>query len=86
MCTNNMQIVEKAYQQTKNFYCLSFLSMAVGSTEKLTKMQKIADAQCGDPMSRFHNALYAGDIQNRIAILWDVGLSESSAFLLLVFY
>lgn len=67
------KIVEKAYQQTKNFDRLSFLYMAVGSTEKLTKMQKIADAR-GDPMSRFHNALYAGDVRNRIAVLRDVGL------------
>lgn len=36
-------------------------------------MQKIADAR-GDPMSRFHNALYAGDIQGRISVLRDVGL------------
>ncbi|KAL4072497.1 coatomer WD associated region-domain-containing protein [Scleroderma yunnanense] len=67
------KIVEKAYQQTKNFDRLSFLYMAIGSTEKLSKMQKIADAR-GDPMSRFHNALYAGDVQNRITVLRDVGL------------
>ncbi|KAG9313406.1 stabilization of polarity axis-domain-containing protein, partial [Chiua virens] len=36
-------------------------------------MQKIAAAR-GDPMSRFHNALYAGDVQARIAVLRDVGL------------
>lgn len=38
-------------------------------------MQKIADAR-GDPMSRFHNALYAGDVQGRIAVMRDVGLRE----------
>lgn len=27
-------------------------------------------------MSRFHNALYAGDVEGRIAILRDVGLCE----------
>ncbi|KAG2008409.1 coatomer subunit alpha-2 [Coprinopsis cinerea AmutBmut pab1-1] len=69
----NHKIVEKAYQQTKNFDKLSFLYLAVGSTDKLTKMQKIADAR-GDPMSRFHNALYAGDIEARISVLRDVGL------------
>jgi coatomer subunit alpha len=36
-------------------------------------MQKIAEAR-GDPMSRFHNALYAGDVRSRIAVLRDVGL------------
>jgi hypothetical protein len=70
-----LQMVEKAYQQTKNFDRLSFLYLATGSKEKLSKMQKIADAR-GDPMSRFHNALYAGDVESRIAVLKDVGLRE----------
>ncbi|KAH9947517.1 coatomer subunit alpha-2 [Amylocystis lapponica] len=69
----NHKIVEKAYQQTKNFDSLSFLYLATGSKDKLSKMQKIADAR-GDPMSRFHNALYAGDILGRISVLRDVGL------------
>ena len=67
--------MEKAYQRTKNFDRLSFLYLATGSTDKLTKMQKIADAR-GDPMSRFHNALYAGDVHGRIAVLKDVGMCE----------
>ncbi|KAJ7792912.1 coatomer subunit alpha-2 [Mycena olivaceomarginata] len=69
----NHKIVEKAYQQTKNFDKLSFLYLATGSTDKLSKMQKIADAR-GDPMSRFHNALYAGDILGRISVMRDVAL------------
>ena len=44
-----------------------------GGSDKLSKMQKIADAR-GDPMSRFHNALYAGDLQGRISVLRDVGM------------
>lgn len=67
------QIVEKAYQRTKNFDKLSFLYLATGSTDKLNKMQKIASSR-GDPMSRFHNALYAGDVIARINVLRDVGL------------
>ncbi|KAI0280233.1 coatomer subunit alpha-2 [Russula aff. rugulosa BPL654] len=69
----NHKIVEKAYQQTKNFDRLSFLYLATGSTDKLVKMQKIAEAR-GDPMSRFHNALYVGDVRSRIAVLREVGL------------
>ncbi|KAF8496519.1 coatomer subunit alpha-2 [Russula emetica] len=69
----NHKIVEKAYQQTKNFDRLSFLYLATGSTDKLVKMQKIAEAR-GDPMSRFHNALYVGDVHSRIAVLREVGL------------
>lgn len=67
------QIVEKAYQKTKNFDKLSFLYLATGSTDKLSKMQKIADAR-GNPMSRFHNALYGGDVMSRISVLRDVGM------------
>jgi coatomer protein complex subunit alpha (xenin) len=51
------------------------LYLTTGSTEKLSKMQKIADAR-GDPMSRFHNALYTGDVEGRISVLRDVGLRE----------
>jgi hypothetical protein len=40
-------------------------------------MQVIADTR-GDPMSRFHNAIYAGDVEGRIAVLRDVGLRERS--------
>ncbi|KAG6828096.1 hypothetical protein H0H92_009251 [Tricholoma furcatifolium] len=69
----NHKVAEKAYQQMKNFDKLSFLYLATGSTDKLSKMQKIADAR-GDPMSRFHNALYAGDVEGRISVLRDVGL------------
>lgn len=68
-------MVEKALQQTKNFERLSFLYLITGSTEKLAKMQKIADMR-GDPMSRFHNALYAGDVMGRISVLRDVGMRK----------
>lgn len=67
--------MEKAYQRTKNFDHLSFLYLATGSLEKLAKMQKIADMR-GDQMSKFHNAVYAGDVRTRINVLRDVGLRE----------
>ena len=66
------QIVEKAYQRTKSFDRLSFLYLATGNTNKLIKMQKIVEAR-GDQMSRFHNALYLGDVQGSIRVLRDVG-------------
>lgn len=69
--------MEKAYQRTKNFDRLSFLYLATGSLDKLAKMQKIADMR-GDQMSKFHNALYTGDIRARINVLRDVGLRMSS--------
>lgn len=36
-----MQIVEMAYQRTKNFDRLSFLYLITGNMEKLKKMAKI---------------------------------------------
>lgn len=70
-----MQVVETAYQRTKNFERLSFLYLATGSSEKLAKMQLIAEKR-GDQMSKFHNALYAGDVKARIAVLKDVGMCK----------
>ncbi|QRV90867.1 coatomer subunit beta [Ceratobasidium sp. AG-Ba] len=69
----NHKIVEIAYQKTKNFDKLSFLYMATGSSEKLAKMGKIAEAR-GDPMSKFQNTLYSGDVLGRIKLLQDVGM------------
>mmetsp|Transcript_9474 Transcript_9474/g.21710 ORF Transcript_9474/g.21710 Transcript_9474/m.21710 type:complete len:1277 (+) Transcript_9474:222-4052(+) len=64
----NHQIVEMAYQKTKDFERLSFLYLLTGNTEKLTKMLRIAEMR-GDVMGRFHNALYLGDAQERIKVL-----------------
>jgi coatomer protein complex subunit alpha (xenin) len=57
-----------AYQKTKDFERLSFLYLITGNTEKLTKMLRIAEMR-GDVMGRFHNALYLGDVNERIKIL-----------------
>ncbi|EKX53298.1 coatomer subunit alpha [Guillardia theta CCMP2712] len=66
----NHQIVEMAYQKTKDFERLSFLYLITGNTEKLNKMLRIAEMR-GDVMGRFHNALYLGDVNERIKILKD---------------
>ena len=49
--------------------------LATGSSGKLSKMPKIAQSR-GDPVSRFHNALYAGDVASRITVLRDVRMRE----------
>ncbi|KIO31399.1 hypothetical protein M407DRAFT_14100 [Tulasnella calospora MUT 4182] len=69
----NHKVVETAYQRTKNFDKLSFLYLSTGSLDKLSKMQVIAEKR-GDHMSKFHNALYSGDVKARIAVLRDVGM------------
>ena len=53
----NHQVVEMAYQKTKDFERLSFLYLITGNTEKLRKMLKIAEMR-RDPHSRMHNAMY----------------------------
>jgi hypothetical protein len=63
----------------KNFERLSFLYVATGNIEKLRKMLKIA-AHRQDNMSRFHNALYLGDVEERIRVLKDVGLRTYTFF------
>lgn len=68
----NKDVVEFAYQKTKNFERLSFLYLIMGNTEKLQKMLKIADMR-GDAMSRFHNALFLGDVEERVKILEEAG-------------
>jgi len=40
----NHQIVEMAYQRTKNFDKLSFLYVITGNLEKLKKMMKIGES------------------------------------------
>ncbi|KAK9691036.1 hypothetical protein RND81_09G171600 [Saponaria officinalis] len=68
----NTGIVEYAYQRTKNFERLSFLYLITGNTEKLNKMLKIAEVK-NDVMGQFHNALYLGDVQERVKVLEDAG-------------
>ncbi|KAG0310426.1 hypothetical protein BG000_007055, partial [Podila horticola] len=60
----NHQIVEMCYQRIKNFDRLSFLYLATGNTDKLSKMLKIAELR-GDYMSRFHNSLFLGNVEER---------------------
>ncbi|POY75773.1 hypothetical protein BMF94_1183 [Rhodotorula taiwanensis] len=70
----NHKIVEIAYQRTKNFDRLSFLYLATGNDDKLAKMAKIAEMR-GDPMSRFHNSLYTGNVESRVQVLLEAGMT-----------
>ena len=69
----NHQIVEVAYQNIRNYEKLSFLYLITGNHEKLNKMLEIAQKR-NDVMSRFHNALYIGNVEEKIRILAEVGL------------
>ncbi|KAJ3090043.1 hypothetical protein HK102_004843, partial [Quaeritorhiza haematococci] len=68
----NHQVVEMAYQRIKNFERLSFLYFITGNIEKTKKMLKIAELR-SDNMSRYHNALYLGDIEEQVRLLKEVG-------------
>mmetsp|Transcript_3323 Transcript_3323/g.4566 ORF Transcript_3323/g.4566 Transcript_3323/m.4566 type:complete len:1271 (+) Transcript_3323:103-3915(+) len=68
----NHQIVETAYQRTKNFERLSFLYLITGNVGKLKKMMKISEMR-NDVLSRFHNALYLGDVAERLKMLEEAG-------------
>ncbi|KAK3720320.1 hypothetical protein QZH41_020401 [Actinostola sp. cb2023] len=68
----NHQVVEMAYQRTKNFDKLSFLYLITGNVEKLQKMQKIAEIR-KDMSGQYHNALYTGDVEERVKILKALG-------------
>jgi coatomer protein complex subunit alpha (xenin) len=76
----NHQIVEYSYQKTKNFERLSFLYLITGNLEKLAKMLKISEMR-NDVMGSFHNALYLGDIRERVRILEEAGAPTLSALL-----
>jgi len=69
----NHQIVEMTYQKLRNFDKLSFLYLATGDKAKLNRMEKIAEHR-GDMTSRFQNALYLGDVENRVEMFKELDL------------
>lgn len=69
----NHQIVEISYQNTRAYEKLSFLYLVTGNLFKLEKMGQVAQKR-GDVMGRFQNALYMGDVEERIRILAETGL------------
>ena len=75
----NHQVVEMCYQRTKNFDKLSFLYLITGNLEKLKKMMKIAEIR-KDTSGHFQNALYLGDVKERMKILQNCG-QDSLAYL-----
>ncbi|KAL8592535.1 hypothetical protein ACOMHN_030220 [Nucella lapillus] len=75
----NHQVVEMAYQKTKNFDKLSFLYLITGNLEKLKKMMKIAEIR-KDTSGHYQTALLLGDLPERVKILKNCG-QKSLAYL-----
>lgn len=71
----NHQVVEMTYQKLRQFDKLSFLYLATGDEAKLSRMAKIAEHR-GDFTARFQNALYLGDINDRIQIFKEIDLCQ----------
>ncbi|KAI0122083.1 Coatomer, alpha subunit [Daldinia grandis] len=69
----NHQVVEMAYQKLKQFDKLSFLYLATGDHSKLARMAKIAEHR-GDFTARFQNALYLGEVEDRIQMFKEIDL------------
>lgn len=75
----NHQIVEMCYQKLKHFDKLSFLYLVTGDQSKLARMAKIAEHR-GDFTSRFQNALYLGEVEDRIQMFKEIDLCESNIY------
>ncbi|KAF4999124.1 hypothetical protein FGRMN_2687 [Fusarium graminum] len=69
----NHQVVEMCYQKLKQFDKLSFLYLATGDQSKLARMAKIAEHR-GDFTSRFQNAVYLGEVEDRIQMFKEIDL------------
>lgn len=79
----NHQIVELTYQKGRQFDKLSFLYLVTGDEAKLSRMAKIAEHR-GDFTARFQNALYLGDIQDRITMFKEIDLCKFSLLYIVV--
>ena len=67
-----LQVVEYCYQQTKNYDKLSFLYLITGNLAKLRRMMKINEIR-KDYEGWYTNALYLGDVSERIRVLKACG-------------
>jgi coatomer protein complex subunit alpha (xenin) len=71
----NHQTVEMAYQKLRQFDKLSFLYLATGDQDKLSRMARIAENR-GDITSSFQNSIYLGDVQSRIDMFKEIDLCK----------
>lgn len=72
----NHQVVEMCYQKLKQFDKLSFLYLTTGDYAKLARMAKIAEHR-GDFTSRFQNALFLSEVEDRIQMFKEIDLCKS---------
>ena len=80
----NQQIVEMAYQMTRDFDALSFLYLITGNRARLQKIMKIAQTKRQDSMKNmaiFTNSLMLGSIEDRVDCLANLGSVSVAALL-----
>jgi coatomer subunit alpha len=65
-------LAEKSYQVIRSLDKLNFLYSAMGSTQKLKKMQLVAGS-IGDQTLRFNTSIMIGDVQERVKVLAETG-------------
>ncbi|XXQ31474.1 Coatomer subunit alpha [Plasmodiophora brassicae] len=70
----NLQVVELAYQKSRQYDKLSLLYLVTGDTAKLSKMLHIAQMR-EDAQSRFHHSLMLGNVEERVGVLEQTGNS-----------
>lgn len=70
----NIEIVELVYQQLHLLDKLSFLYLATGDNNKLSKMADIAEKR-EDIGSLFTNSIYLGDVERKIQTFLHTGLT-----------
>jgi coatomer subunit alpha len=63
------------HQVVEQFDKLSFLYLTTGDYSKLTRMAKIAEHR-GDFTARFQNALYLGEVEDRIQMFKEIDICE----------
>ena len=69
-----------AYQRTKSYDRLSFMYLVTGNENNLKQMLKISELR-NDSISSFQNALYLGDVEERVRLLEQVGQGKKDIFL-----
>ena len=75
-----------AYQRTKSYDRLSFMYLVTGNENNLKQMLKISELR-NDPISSFQNAIYLGDVEERVRLLEQVGQGKKDRFLYVyIFY
>lgn len=74
LAQGRISVVETVYQQLHQLDKLSTFYLITGSTDKLGKMEQIAESR-GDWSSLLQNSIYSGSVEKRVQLLNQAGLA-----------